>query len=229
MICDDVSAIIFDLDGTLVDSAPDLAAGVAHALSGTGQPAPSLDEVRAYIGEGAARLVHRALTGELDGVADDVVFQRVSDSFFEFYAANICEHSRLYPNVKSTLSELQVRGYSLACATNKPARFTLPLLEALNIDTFFPVCVSGDTLPQKKPDPAPLLFAADGLGVPAANCAMIGDTAIDVIAARAAGMPVIAVDYGYGSRQAIEQAAPDRVVSAIGELAEYLPPLLVAS
>ena len=216
-------AVLFDLDGTLVDSAPDLAASVAHALTAIGKPAPGLDEVRAYIGAGAQRLIHRSLTRDADGVADDTLFREASRLFFEHYAANLCVLSHLYPGVVDTLNRLQRRGCRFACVTNKPARFTAPLLEAVGLSGYFAVCVSGDSLPRKKPDPAPLQFAATALGTAVEDCTMVGDTVTDIEAARNAGMTVIAVDYGYGETESLVAAAPDRIVSAFDELAEFLP------
>ncbi|MGR9088985.1 MAG: phosphoglycolate phosphatase [Gammaproteobacteria bacterium] len=216
-------AVLFDLDGTLVDSAPDLAASVTHALATIGMPAPGLEEIRTYIGAGAQRLVHRALTRDPDGVADDTVFSEASRLFFDHYAENLCVHSCLYPGVVATLNRLQRRGCRFACVTNKPARYTALLLEAVGLSDYFAVCVSGDSLPRKKPDPAPLQFAAATLGVAAADCTMVGDTATDIAAARNAGMKAIAVDYGYGKPDTLVAASPDRIVSAFAELAEFLP------
>lgn len=218
-------AVLFDLDGTLVDSAPDLALSVAHALTAVGVPAPGLEEVRKYIGEGAQKLLHRSLTRDPDGVAEETLFHAASRLFFDHYAANLCVQSRLYPGVVATLKRLRQRGCHFACVTNKPARYTAPLLEALGLSGFFTVSVSGDSLPRKKPDPAPLQFAATALGMATADCTMVGDTVTDIAAARNAGMPVIAVDYGYGDPEALAAAAPDRLVCAFDELAEFLPAL----
>ncbi len=218
-------AVLFDLDGTLVDSAPDLTVSVEYALTAVGMPAPGLAEVRTYIGEGARRLLHRSLTRNPDGVADDALFREVSELFFDHYAANLCVRSRLYPGVVPTLQLLRERGCRFACVTNKPARFTAPLLEALGLSGFFAVSVSGDSLPRKKPDPAPLQFAATALGMATADCTMVGDTVTDIAAARNAGMPVIAVDYGYGNPDELSGAAPDRLVRAFDELAGLLPAL----
>ena len=216
-------AVLFDLDGTLVDSAPDLTLSVGHALAGVGMPAPGLDEVRRYIGEGAQKLLHRSLTRDPDGVADEALFREASQLFFDHYAANVCVQSHLYPGVVATLERLRQRGCHFACVTNKPARYTAPLLEALGLAEYFTVSVSGDSLPRKKPDPAPLQFAATALGMATVDCTMVGDTVTDIAAARGAGMTVIAVDYGYGDPGALAAAAPDRLVSAFDELADFLP------
>lgn len=218
-------AVLFDLDGTLVDSAPDLTLSVEHALTAVGMAAPGLDEVRRYIGEGAQKLLHRALTRDPDGVADAALFREASELFFDHYAANLCVQSRLYPGVVATLKRLRQRGCRFACVTNKPARYTAPLLDALGLSEFFAVSVSGDSLPRKKPDPAPLQFAATALGMAPADCTMVGDTVTDISAARNAGMAIIAVDYGYGEPGALAAAAPDRLVRTFDELAEFLPAL----
>jgi phosphoglycolate phosphatase len=156
-------------------------------------------------------------------VADSAAYASASEAFYAYYAANVCRYSVLYPRVKETLQTLQDRGYGLACVTNKPARFSLPLLEALSIDHHFSICISGDSLPRKKPDPAQLLFAAEHFRIPGERCTMVGDTTADIHAAQRASMPIIAVTYGYGGNAEIVRLRPTATVSTFGDIAAQLP------
>jgi phosphoglycolate phosphatase len=212
-----------------VDSAPDIAASVDYALRRIGREPPGLAQIKSYIGHGAALLIHRALTNSMDGVADSAAYESASEAFYAHYADNVCRYSVLYPRVKETLQTLQDRGYGLACVTNKPKRFSLPLLEALCIDRHFSICVSGDSLPRKKPDPAQLLFAAEHFKIPAERCTMVGDTTADIHAAQRASMPVIAVTYGYGDSNEMAGLQPTATVSTFGHIAAQLPSPSVAA
>lgn len=212
------SAIIFDLDGTLVDSAPDIAASVRHALNRIGRQAPSLARIRAYIGNGAERLIHRSLTGDIDGIADSRLFDSASTHFFAHYAENVCCRCEPYPKVIDTLRTLIGRGYRLACVTNKPARFTQPLLEKLGLDRFFSITLSGDSLETKKPSPEQLLAVAQRCGIAPQYCTMVGDTVTDVLAARNANMPIICVNYGYGDIAEMVMHNPFAVVETIDQI-----------
>ncbi len=224
-------AVIFDLDGTLVDSAPDIAASVAHALELVGHRPPNLAEIRGYIGNGADRLIHRSLTNASDGVADDALFSQARMHFFEHYEKHICRHSTVYINVWETLLELRNRDYRLACVTNKPTRFADPLLRALDLDRFFPLVLGGDALNAKKPAPDPLLYVADHYDITPQQCTMVGDTATDILAAKNAEMTAIFVTYGYGEVTEIDAYEPLAIVDSMGEIidpiaAAHLDPLV---
>lgn len=216
-------AVFLDLDGTLVDSAPDLAASVSYALTEIGIEPPDLDEVKSYVGGGAAKLIHRALTRSKDGIAEDALFESASAIFFSHYAANVCERSKLYPGVVETLERLRTLGFGLACVTNKPHRFTVPLLETLGLDSFFTLCLSGDSLAKKKPEPDQLLNAAHHFDLASAQCTMVGDASPDILAARNAGMVAIAVSYGYGDMEAMKALRPLAFVDRIDQIIEHLP------
>lgn len=213
---------LFDLDGTLVDSAPDIAAAVDGALCEHGHAPVGEAAVRDFVGRGAQRLVHRALTGRLDGEAPAALFEPVYASFLERYAARLCEQTRVYTGVTAALESLRQEGWTLGVVTNKPARFTGPLLEATGLASHFAVAVSGDTLSHKKPDPAPLLHAAAAVGIAITASVMVGDSLADVTAARRAGMPAICVDYGYAGGADLGEA--DAIVADLREL----PPLAAA-
>jgi len=216
-------AVLFDLDGTLVDSAPDIAAAADRVLVDCGLPARGVERIRSYIGGGADRLIHRCLTDRLDGVADGALFDTALAAFFRHYAAGLTVSTLPYPGVIDTLAALRARGYALGCVTNKPGRFTAPLLAALALAPYFEVVVAGDTLAVKKPDPAPLLHAAALLGADAATTTMVGDSMADLKAARAAGMRVLCVSYGYSPTARLADHAPDALVDRMPALLPLLP------
>jgi phosphoglycolate phosphatase len=214
----DVQLIIFDLDGTLVDSVPDIAVSADIMLQQMGLPPCGEGVVRHAIGNGIDRLVKRLLTGEVDGEPDAASFQKALQLFRAAYAEHLCEQSRLYPGVKDTLKVLHESGFNLACVTNKAEAFTLPLLEALGIRQLFDVVVSGDSLARKKPDPMVLFHAAAHVNVPIGRSVMVGDSKHDIAAAKNAGMTSIAVPYGYNHGEDIRLSDPDVLVQSLNEL-----------
>ena len=215
--------ILVDVDGTMVDSVPDLAYCVDELMRALGRPPHGEARVRNWVGNGVERLVRRALVGQLDGEPPEQDYVRAYPIFVELYAANTSRRSRLYPGVREGLDWLKSAGYRLGCVTNKAARFTVPLLAALGVRDDFELVVSGDTLPVKKPDPAPLLHAARYFGVAAAESLMVGDSVSDVRAARAAGFQVVCVSYGYNHGADIRAARPDAVIDSLGDLRGLLP------
>jgi phosphoglycolate phosphatase len=214
--------VLIDLDGTLVDSVPDLSHCVDAMMAELGLAPRGEAAVRQWVGNGVERLVARALIGQLDGEPDLAEMARALPIFLELYAANTAARSRLYPGVREGLDWLQARGYRLGCVTNKAAQFTEPLLATLGIRDAFDLVVSGDTLPEKKPSPLPLLHAARHFGVEPAEALMLGDSVSDVKAARAAGFGVICVSYGYNHGQDIRGAEPDAVIDSFTQLGELL-------
>ena len=214
--------LLFDLDGTLVDSVPDLAVAANRMLDALGRPVVHQDDVRNWVGNGAARLVKRALVGALEGEPDAAEFARAMPLFLEFYAEENCRHGQPYPTVRATLERLAGTGLRLACVTNKPADFTLPMLEQLGLADHFGLVVAGDTTPAIKPDPAPLLHAMEFFKVSAGETLMIGDSVNDIQAARAVGIPIICVSYGYNHGRDIRLAAPDAVIDSLAELEQLL-------
>jgi len=215
--------ILLDLDGTLVDTVPDLAYAVDIMMEQLGLPACGEPRVRRWIGNGAERLVRRALTGSDDGEPDDVLFKRAYPVFLEAYKAHVCHLSRPYPGVLAGLDALLQANYPLGCVTNKPACFTEPLLAQLGLQQYFQITISGDTLARKKPDPAPLLHAADFFAVPATQSLMVGDSINDVQAARAAGFLIVCVSYGYNHGKDIRESSPDAVIDSLEQLPQLLP------
>jgi phosphoglycolate phosphatase len=215
--------ILIDVDGTLVDSVPDLAWCVDAMMTGLGRASHGEMLVREWVGNGVERLVRRALIGQLNGEPEDADFERAYPLFLELYAENTSKRSSLYPGVREGLDQLKSDNYRLGCVTNKAAQFTEPLLKDLGVYDDFSIVISGDTLSKKKPDPAPLLHAAEFFGCDPANALMIGDSVSDVAAARAAGFQIVCMSYGYNHGVDIREAAPDAVVDSFVEV----PPLLV--
>ncbi len=214
--------ILIDVDGTLVDSVPDLAYCVDEMMRRLGRPPHGESRVRDWVGNGVERLVRRALIGRLDGEPSEEDYAAAYPIFIELYADNTSKRSRLYPGVREGLDYLKSRGYPLGCVTNKAARFTVPLLRDLGVHDDFGIVVSGDTLPVKKPDPAPLLHAARHFGVAPSDALMIGDSKSDVAAARAAGFQIVCMSYGYNHGEDIRAYGPDAVIDSMAEFAAFL-------
>ncbi len=210
--------ILIDLDGTLVDSVPDLAYSVDGMMQAIGRQPWGEERVRDWVGNGVERLVRRALTGSLDGEPEEAEFERAYPVFLELYARHNGERSRPYPGVQEGLEWLSSTGFTLGCITNKAAQFTEPLLQALGLARFFQITISGDSLPKKKPDPMPLLHACEHFGIPPEQSMMLGDSVSDVKAARAAGFDIVCVSYGYNHGNDIRDAEPDAVIDSFVEL-----------
>jgi phosphoglycolate phosphatase len=214
--------ILIDVDGTLVDSVPDLAFCVDEMMKQLGRPPHGETKVRDWVGNGVERLVRRALIGQLDGEPDEADFQQAYPIFLELYAENTSQRSMLYPGIREGLEYLKAKGYRLGCVTNKAAQFTLPLLKDLGVHDEFELIVAGDTLPKKKPDPMPLLHAAEQLGASPGESLMIGDSQSDVKAARAAGFQIVCMSYGYNHGEDIRNYNPDAVIDSLTEISGLL-------
>ncbi len=216
--------VLIDLDGTLVDSVPDLAWAVDRTLEELGRPPAGEDRVRNWVGNGVERLIKRALTGTLDGEPEGDLFATALPIFQRHYHEINGRLSHPFPGVVEGLNALRGTGVDLGCVTNKAEAFTLPLLEKLGLRSFFRLVVSGDTTPHKKPHPAPLLHAAEHFALPPETGLMVGDSRHDVEAARSAGFQVVAVTYGYNHGEDIRASRPDAVVDRL----DQIPPLLQA-
>lgn len=215
--------VMIDLDGTLVDSVPDLAFCVDRMMDRLDLPRRGEARVRQWVGNGVERLVRRALIDDLEGEPEESLFERAYPMFLELYAQHTSERSRLYAGVSEGLDFLKGSGIKIGCVTNKAARFTEPLLQSLGIYDRFELVVSGDSLPKKKPDPLPLLYAASQLDVAPRQALLVGDSVSDVKAARAAGFAIICVSYGYNHGLDIRTARPDAVIDSLAELPMVLP------
>lgn len=206
-------AALFDLDGTLVDTAQDLAAAANRMLVQLGRPALAEQSVRDYIGKGVVNLVQRCI--EATGGGSDEDRRDALEVFGGHYLAGIADRSRPYAGVVEGLQTLAAAGIAMGCVTNKIARFTEPLLVATGLRRHFGVVVSGDTLEHKKPHAEPLLYAARVLGAAPGETLMVGDSRNDVLSARAAGCPVVVVPYGYREGLSLEELGADAVVASV--------------
>jgi len=212
------SAILIDLDGTLVDSIPGLSEAARRMMVELGLPPLPQSEVETYVGKGIAKLVERVLTRKSDARPDPDLFATAMPVYEKHYFETVAWNCTPYPGVFEGLDRMVERGFQLGCVTNKSGRFAEVLLEQLDLRRYFPVLVAGDTLPVKKPDPAPLLHAAKLIGVEPGAMVMIGDSANDAVAARRAGCPVICVSYGYREGADLRSIDADAIVDSLTEV-----------
>ncbi len=213
---------LIDLDGTLVDSVPDLAFCVDQVLAEFDLPPRGEDKVRKWVGNGVEALIKRALTDDMHGEPEKSLLDKALASFLELYQNNASNRSQLYPSVHTGLQWLQDEGIRLGCVTNKDSQFTLPILDKFGIADFFEIVISGDRLPVKKPDPAPLFYGAGFFNCRPENALMIGDSLSDVKASRAAGFQIICMSYGYNHGEDIRLAEPDAVIDSFAELPDII-------
>jgi phosphoglycolate phosphatase len=209
-----IKSVTIDLDGTLLDTVPDLAAAANGMLRQLGRPDYAIDTIAAFVGRGIPKLVERCLP-DLDAEA----LALAEDSFRRHYAAENGLRARLYPGVLDGLHAFREAGLPMAVITNKAAAFTEPLLRATQLACWFEFAVSGDSLPQKKPHPLPLLHACERLGSSPAENLHIGDSRHDAAAARAAGCPVFLVPYGYNEGENVQGIDCDAIVTSLAEAA----------
>ena len=216
--------ILFDLDGTLIDSVPDLALAVNHMLEALNRESFSEDTIRYWVGNGAQVLVKRALSGqtEIDENLDPILFEKALGIFLTFYGQNLCLNTAAYPNVSTTLHALKEEGYRLVIVTNKPFDFVGPILEGLRLDGLFDFWLGGDSLDKKKPDPLPLLHVCEHMNVSIDQCVMVGDSKNDLLAANTCGMQSVGVTYGYNYGEDIGIYNPTFIIDDFSELNELL-------
>jgi len=215
-------AVLLDLDGTLLHTAPDLAAAANRMLGELGLPPRAPEEIATFIGRGLPVLVHRALAGTLDGLAEQALFERALPIFERCYAEESGRRAEPYPGVVDGLDRMRGLHLPLGCVTNKAARFTQDLLERTDLARFFDCVVSGDTVARRKPDPLPILHACERLGAEARGTLVIGDSLNDVQAARAAGCSVWCVPYGYNEGRPVSELECDAVVGSLLDAARLI-------
>lgn len=219
-----IKLIAFDLDGTLLDSVPDLAVAADQAVQAVGYPGVSEAQVRDYVGNGADVLVARALSQSLtiNPELSTELREQARHLFDDFYAQTGHKLSHLYANVKSTLTELKNAGFTLALVTNKPSKFVPEVLKQHGIDHFFSDVIGGDTFPNKKPDPMALNWLLEKHQLTAQQMLMVGDSKNDILAAKNAGCPSFGLTYGYNHGEPIADAGPDFVADDIAVLLEVV-------
>ena len=212
-----VKAVMIDLDGTLLDTAQDLATAANLALGELGQPKVDPETIKTFIGKGVANLMRRSLIASTGVEPEEAYFDAAMEVFERHYDKVVSKDTRPYPGVVEGLEAMKREGYKLACITNKVARFTIPLLKDTALYDYFDIVLSGDSLPKKKPDPMPLLHACEHFGITPSEMLLIGDSLNDVQAARAAGCAVFCVPYGYNEGRDVRELDSDALVGSLLE------------
>ena len=212
---------MIDLDGTLLHTAPEIASAANMMLADLGIASLPYNQIESYIGEGAPRLIKRCLTQQLNAEPKISLFEQAEPLFFAHYAKNAAE-SKPYEGVIDGLQALWNKGYRLACVTNKPEEFTLPLLQKSGLADFFELVVSGDTLHKKKPDPIQLHHICAKFDVPEYEAMLVGDSATDIAAAHAAGCFVVTVPYGYNQGRSLDLSQVDATINDLTELVDLI-------
>ena len=222
MLKNHTKLFIFDLDGTLVNSVPDLANCINQVLQELDLPKQKSKTVMSYMGNGMRRLLQDILLEVMGGSYNDDIFEYAYKLFLKNYAKDSTSHSSLYPNVAETLAELRHKNIDLACVTNKLRAFTSPLIKHFNLNQYFSLVLAGDSLKKKKPDPYPLNYTCKHLRVRVNESVMVGDSEIDIYSANKAGMRSVYMSYGYGNNQAASTLGPDFSFGSIQRLLEIV-------
>ena len=214
---------IFDLDGTLIDSVPDITLGVNETLSELSLPNFNEDEVRMWVGNGAEKLMERALeaASKETGNEIDVPFSEVMDSYFKNYRKNLTVNTYAYKGVENALNLLKEQNVKMAIVTNKPFDFIAPVLEFVGIKQFFSLWVGADSLPTKKPNPEPLLHVCKELNISPEKAIMVGDSKNDILVAQNAKINSIGLTYGYNYNESISAYHPDIVLDNLSDVVNY--------
>jgi phosphoglycolate phosphatase len=210
------NTLLFDLDGTLVDSVRDIAPALNIALSEHGFAKLNIDQVRAMIGRGSTKLVELAI--ESDHPSGLKLSNAVHQRFIEAYGQNVSEHTQILTGVPEFLVAMKAAGKRMACVTNKPEALAVQLLDHLQLSSFFETVIGGDTAKFKKPDPAPLFLALERMGSSSADALMFGDSIYDLQAAESAGMPCFVISGGYNQGQEVILSAPNHRFDRYAEL-----------
>ncbi len=218
-------AFVFDLDGTLVDSVPDLTWALNAALADLQLPQVTQTQVRSWVGNGSVKLVERAVMSLPDIGEPETLISTLHTGFLKHYKTAVCQHSCLYPGVLSLLEHIQQLNLPMVLVTNKPFAFVPPLLKALDIERFFSLMLGGDSLAEKKPSALPLLHAAQHMGVVPDQCLMVGDSVSDFNSARSANMPVLLLEQGYNQGVNLAGLQPDCLLADINQLNVLIKPI----
>lgn len=220
-----VRAAIIDLDGTMLDTVPDFHVAINGMRDEFGLAGISAETIEHMVGKGSENLIRSVLALDYDTAGVEQRFAQAMDAYQRHYLAINGQHSSLYPDVIEGLAAMKAAGLRLACVTNKPIAFALPLLEQKNLRGYFEIVYGGDSLPKKKPDPLPLLQVCRDFDLAPSKVVAIGDSSNDAQAARAAGCPVLTVPYGYNHGHSIHETDSDGIVNTLLEAAEVLRPM----
>jgi len=217
-----IKAVIIDLDGTMLDTAPDFLVAINRMRADFGLTALNIATIKTFVGKGSENLIHRVLAVDYSEQQISRHFDTAMASYQKHYLAINGDYSEIFPGVMPGLQAMRDQGLRLACVTNKPISFTTPLLEKKGLSGYFELVYGGDSLRRKKPDPLPLLQVCTDFDLPPAQVLAIGDSSNDAVAARAAGCPVLSVPYGYNHGEAIQNIDSDGIVETLLEAARLL-------
>ena len=217
-----ILGVIIDLDGTMLDTAPDFHVAVNRMREELDLAPLELQTVQDFIGKGSENLMRRVLACDFDAAGVEQRFSAALAAYQRHYLAINGDHSTMYPNVRSGLELMQARGLRMACVTNKPIAFALPLLEKTDLLRYFELTYGGDSLPTKKPDPGPMLKVCADFGLRPAQIMAIGDSSNDAKAARAAGCRVLTVPYGYNHGESVHEIDSDGIVPSLLDAAHFI-------
>ena len=217
-----IRAAIVDLDGTMVDTAPDFHVAVNRMREELQLEPLAIEAITNFVGKGTENLMRRVLAVDFGPEDVEQHFARALASYQRHYLAINGDYSNVYPGVHEGLAALQAKGLRLACVTNKPIAFAQPLLEKTGLGSFFELTYGGDSLPKKKPDPYPFLKVCDDFGIQPHQAVAIGDSSNDAEAARAAGCRVLNVPYGYNHGKSIHEVDSDGIVSTLLDAAQII-------
>jgi phosphoglycolate phosphatase len=215
-----IEAALIDLDGTMVDTADDFAAGLNGMLAQFDAEETTREEVMGYVGKGSEHLIRSVLAPRFAVDEAQSRFEEALALYQDEYAKINGQHTRLYPDVEAGLAALREAGLKLACVTNKPHRFAVELLQQYGLAQYFEVVLGGDSTPKKKPDPLPMLTACAQMGVAPQAAVAIGDSENDALAGRAAGMATLTVPYGYNHGQPVQKIESDGIVATLLDAAK---------
>jgi phosphoglycolate phosphatase len=217
-----IGAVIIDLDGTLLHTAPDFQVAINRMRSEFGFAPLSIDIITDFVGKGTENLIRRVLSIDFEPDEVEQHFDKALTSYLRHYQAINGDHTTLYPNVREGLDVLRSKRFRLACVTNKPIALAAPLLEKTGLHRYFELIYGGDSLPKKKPDPYPLLKVCEEFDLPPAQVVAIGDSSNDARAARDAGCRILTVPYGYNHGRPVQEIDSDGIVSTLLEAAHLI-------
>jgi phosphoglycolate phosphatase len=215
-------AVIWDFDGTLVETRGDIATAMNLVLAERQLPAMTVPAVSGYVGRGARILVAGCLRESGVNSLEDSELEKAYESFCNHYRDHMLDTSVPYPGIPELLKRLREEGVAMGIVTNKPEELSHRLAEGIGLSHFFAALLGGDSLPERKPDPAPLLHMKERLGAGDGRCVMVGDMIIDIVAARAAGFPSAAASWGFSSRETLLSASPDLLAESPAVLGEWI-------